>query len=256
MKDYYSVLGVLPSADTVVIKAVFKALALKYHPDRNVGDAADNSKRMTDVNEAYAILSNTEKREAYDKDRQGTFEQGDFSESEQAGFSSNVQSNEVDKSWSVVCKYYSDFDEIIISLNQISASLVYPYKLVMLDKKEFDKRREVADKLIAMYLETYFGKNRKIKSFAYELLVTNRRDMAKELNKAVKVFGNRINAEAVIFKIEEDAKIIKQSVGDDGEVDNLHYSPQHTNQIAPWKIHAAIASIVIFILLFWFTIPG
>ena len=53
MKDYYSILHVLPSAEIDVIKAAYKALARKYHPDTFVGDKAYASKRMQEINDAF-----------------------------------------------------------------------------------------------------------------------------------------------------------------------------------------------------------
>jgi len=63
-KDYYQILQVDPSAEPEVIKAAHGKLALKYHPDINKDSTA--TQRMKDINEAYEILSNTEKRTQYD----------------------------------------------------------------------------------------------------------------------------------------------------------------------------------------------
>src|SRR3954465_380701 len=67
--DYYDVLGVLPSAELIVIRAAFRALAKKYHPDSWDGSKHEAELRMRSLNEAYEILSNGEKRRAYDRER-------------------------------------------------------------------------------------------------------------------------------------------------------------------------------------------
>lgn len=63
--DYYKVLGIEPGIETEKIKAAYRDLAFQYHPDRNQGNPAAVEK-MKQVNEAYAVLSDPEKRRAYD----------------------------------------------------------------------------------------------------------------------------------------------------------------------------------------------
>lgn len=63
-KDYYETLGVDRSADAAAIKKAYRKLARKYHPD--VSKEPDAKQRMPQVNEAYAVLSDPEKRTAYD----------------------------------------------------------------------------------------------------------------------------------------------------------------------------------------------
>jgi curved DNA-binding protein len=64
-KDYYQILGVARDASAGDIKKSFRKLARKYHPD--VSKEKDAEKRMKEVNEAYTVLSDTEKRAAYDQ---------------------------------------------------------------------------------------------------------------------------------------------------------------------------------------------
>ncbi len=63
--DYYEVLGVSKTASAVEIKKAYRKLALKYHPDRNKGDKTAEAK-FKEINEAYAVLSDPEKRKQYD----------------------------------------------------------------------------------------------------------------------------------------------------------------------------------------------
>ena len=65
-RDYYEVLGVKKGDDESTIKKAYRTLAKKYHPDMNPGDA-EAEKNFKEVNEAYGVLSDPEKRSAYDQ---------------------------------------------------------------------------------------------------------------------------------------------------------------------------------------------
>lgn len=65
-KDYYQILEIQRHASEADIKKAFKKLALKYHPDRNKGDA-HAEKKFKEINEAYQTLSDPEKKKRYDQ---------------------------------------------------------------------------------------------------------------------------------------------------------------------------------------------
>src|SRR5271167_3393004 len=72
-QDYYELLGVSKKANAKDIRTAFRKLARKYHPDLNPGDKTSEEK-FKELNEAYAVLSDTEKRAQYDS-AGTTFEQ-------------------------------------------------------------------------------------------------------------------------------------------------------------------------------------
>jgi len=74
-RDYYEVLGVDKSADDAAIKRAYRELAKKYHPDMNPGDATAEAK-FKEASEAYAILSDAEKRKQYDQFGHAAFDGG------------------------------------------------------------------------------------------------------------------------------------------------------------------------------------
>ncbi|MBQ7626779.1 MAG: molecular chaperone DnaJ [Rhodocyclaceae bacterium] len=65
-RDYYEVLGVNRDADADAIKKAYRKLAMKYHPDRNPGNS-EAEEKFEEISEAYEILSNTDKKAAYDR---------------------------------------------------------------------------------------------------------------------------------------------------------------------------------------------
>jgi len=65
-RDYYEVLGVTKSVTVAELKQAYRRYAMKYHPDRNSGDA-DAEAKFKEAKEAYEILSDGDKRAAYDR---------------------------------------------------------------------------------------------------------------------------------------------------------------------------------------------
>src|SRR5262252_6531402 len=74
-RDYYETLGVGRTSSDAEIKAAFRKLAMKHHPDRNPGDK-DCEHKFKEVNEAYEVLKDGDKRAAYDRFGHAAFEQG------------------------------------------------------------------------------------------------------------------------------------------------------------------------------------
>ncbi|HXY90135.1 MAG TPA: molecular chaperone DnaJ, partial [Xanthobacteraceae bacterium] len=74
-RDYYEVLGLSRSAKDDAIKAAFRKLAMKWHPDKNPGDR-DCEHRFKEINEAYDVLKDGDKRAAYDRFGHAAFEHG------------------------------------------------------------------------------------------------------------------------------------------------------------------------------------
>jgi curved DNA-binding protein CbpA len=81
-KDYYAILGVLPSIDDVALAAVYRALLKKYHPDVFDGSKAEAARRTREIIDAYKVLGNAEKRKAYNSTRK-TNGFGSYREEEQ-----------------------------------------------------------------------------------------------------------------------------------------------------------------------------
>jgi curved DNA-binding protein CbpA len=67
LKDYYHILGVNQDANAQDIKKAFRRLALLYHPDRNPGDVKEAEEKFKEINEAYEVLGDEQKKRQYDR---------------------------------------------------------------------------------------------------------------------------------------------------------------------------------------------
>ncbi len=195
-KDYYRILGVLDDAEDIVIRAAYRALAQRYHPDKWQGDAAEATRRMTEINAAYAVLSDPAKRAAYDGQREKNQFRDESPEEEES------QSSADNKDWEIATKYHPDLLRIELILHAISRELAFTFKLMLLENKQFNQSANIASDLEKKYFKKYFGDNPEVQAFAKELILEGRNDAAKELNEVVRVLGSVDSA--VIEKIARE----------------------------------------------------
>lgn len=73
MKNYYDILGIPENTNQHSIKSAFRRLAFKHHPDRNPGNEKQAESRFKEINEAYAVLGDKNKRQQYDYARKNQF---------------------------------------------------------------------------------------------------------------------------------------------------------------------------------------
>jgi hypothetical protein len=195
-KDYYRILGVLDDAEDIVIKAAYKALAQRYHPDKWSGDKSEATHRMSDINEAYAVLADPVKRKEYDSTRNKNSYQTEPEDDE--------LSSSVDSDWKKVTEFFPDLIEIANSLGKTSKSLEFSYKLTLLELKEFNRRKELAERFEKHFLEKYFGDNKRIIDFVKKLIQSNAKGALKAVNEAIGLLGTNVDPDVIIDKISKD----------------------------------------------------
>ena len=200
-KDYYRILGVLDDAEDIVIRAAYRALAQRYHPDKWTGSKDEATKKMAGINEAFSVLSDPHKRAAYDATRQKTTYSEVDSEEDDSLLSS------VERDWQKSIEYFPDLSEIASELAQISKSLEYTYKVTLLEKKDFNNRYQFAKHLENRFLQKYFGSNNGLIAFAKQLILDSHKKAARELNAAVNLLGSSVDADVIQEKIRKEFKL-------------------------------------------------
>jgi curved DNA-binding protein CbpA len=212
-KDYYAILGILPSAEILVIKAAYKAMLKVYHPDKFEGTKEEAHLKTVDINEAYRILSSKDTKDEYDKLRAEN-SNDNFSYEEENEFSNEQQnsaSHTLNKDWIVATKYKPSLINLEKNLSKISARLAFTFRVEILENKAFQHAKKLANQLENDYLKTYFGTNNDVINFAKRLIRDGYKEAAHELNQAVKVFGKTIETDRVIYNIKSEFKLYEES---------------------------------------------
>ncbi len=193
--DYYKILGVLDDAEDIVIKAAYRALSQRYHPDKWSGNKKDAEEKMRELNEAYSVLSDPLKRREYDSKRN----KNEYSEDKLDNVDNLFSS--LDEDWGIAIQYNKQIVYLYNNLYKLSAPLAITFKLILLESKSFDGASNLAVRLEGDYLLRYFGGNLEIQKFAKELIGSGMKDAAKELNKVIGVLGSGIDSNNVIKKL-------------------------------------------------------
>lgn len=214
MKNYYAVLGLLPSADAIAIRAVYKALVQRHHPDKP-GNNKKSEEYLKELNEAYETLSNAGKRSVYDQH----LEKHNNNASDYFSAEKPLNQDPLDNAWMTAKEYYPDLDRIFDDLNIISWSLGYSFKATILESKNFQNRHEISKNIKNEFLNIYFGSNTEIQKFAEYLLKNHYRGAAKDLNKAINIIGSSTDSERIIRTITKKHDIAAKDQPSEPNVD-------------------------------------
>lgn len=207
MKDYYAILHVLPTAEIDVIKAAYKALARKYHPDAFQGDKAAANAKMRDINEAYEVLNNTDKRKQYDEKREREKPEEDL------GANGDDADTRMERDWEVAVSFCPIAKECHDQLNRLSRSLAFAFQSYLLDSKQFSECTKIRDTFRAQFLSNYFGGNGTIHKIGEQLILEGELAAAKVLNQAVKVMGASLRADQAIKSLQKQFPHLSQLSG-------------------------------------------
>jgi curved DNA-binding protein CbpA len=202
-KDYYRILGVLDDAEDIVIRAAYKALAQRYHPDKWTGNKDEANKRMSEINEAYGVLSDSVKRKQYDATRENKGYQEDDEPDDEKDFKGDINSEE-EKAWQLALQFFPSLDYYYSRLRKLNYYLANTFKTFLLENKSFNKADKVSEKYAKSFLQKYFGSNQYIQDFAEFLISNQHKQAAKKLNDIVKVMGESVTPRQVIEQIQKE----------------------------------------------------
>jgi curved DNA-binding protein CbpA len=178
MKDYYRILGVHFDADDIVIRAAYKALTQKYHPDKWQEDKAEANRRMQDLNEAYDTLSDLSARLKYNQ--QYSHFINEISSPKSVFFSAGI-GEKYTNAWNEACENYPKLVEEFKELGKISVNLANRFRDELISSKDFGNSLEYKNNLENQYLRKFFGDVKEDQELGKSLLVNNYKKPAVEL---------------------------------------------------------------------------
>ena len=210
-----------------MIKAAYKALAMKYHPDTN-----PDSDRMQLINEAYDVLSSPTKKKSYDtKYRQHSKSRGyrggkfDDYKSSASDDREKKQSHEERNKWNLIVEIYPNAERNLKDLQQISTELATRYRHLLINKKLAHEADQIAQYMEQKYLQKYFGSNLELQNLGKKLILSKDKKRALKINQLLKSLG------------EESSELIKEKiVSEIQEEEQRKAKHQETKQSrASWK---------------------
>ena len=200
MKDYYAVLGVLPSIEQSALKAVYAALMKKYHPDVTTLPKQEAELRAKEINEAYSVLGDVEKRAAYDEQRkQSSSQSGDYNQERTSSTGGDSLGDQFQKDWQTVVSYFPDAEECRLRLRKISYPLSETFQILIISQKLARQAKDLSQFLEREFLTNYFGDNEVLHQFVVFLIEIGARDGLLEINNYIRVIGAPQNDEVDPF---------------------------------------------------------
>jgi curved DNA-binding protein CbpA len=209
LKNYYRTLGVLDDAEDIIIRAAYKALAQRYHPDKWKGDPQEANKRMSDINEAYDVLSDSVKRKKYDEEyfRNRARDESTEEDETDANFIS-----EEDEAWQIALEFFPKIKDEYLYLSKISGILANTYKATILNNQDYKNSDTVKKKLESDYLKRYYGEDLQIQNLVKELLVNGHKKATIKINKIIRALGVSVSYNQIVEKIIQEFPYTKNTI--------------------------------------------
>ena len=194
--DPYATLGVTREAETAVIASAYRALAKLYHPDRYSGDREFATRRLKEINAAYEILSNEEKRKAYDAENTKQYSKGAGYQSSSEGEDEKVL-NAIEAEWDYATNFHPVLVQLRAELRQIDQSLANAFVAYLVLSKSYSDAPSAFGMFKDEYLFKKFGDQENVRELAYAAIKSGNRSFALDLNEALMRLGQSSTEEVL-----------------------------------------------------------
>ena len=196
-KDYYLVLGVYPEASIDIIITSYHWLLSYYKSKNSDENSIKNNHQIFELNTAYLILSNTNKRTVYERLR------GNKNHLAWNYFSTEhkiepASISLLNNDWLIATSQYPELIEIEKNLNALSWSLSRAFKFYLLEKKQFFLAKQVAHRLENQFLDNFFSKNRIFKALGKDLILSRETTVSHQLNQLIYCSEEKLTTDNVI----------------------------------------------------------
>ncbi|MEE4238222.1 MAG: J domain-containing protein [Anderseniella sp.] len=181
-KDYFAVLGVAPQADPAVVKAAYRALAKKYHPDRQQDGEERATQRFQELQEAYELLGDEERREQYLRYRERLRQQE--RSSVETRYRPPIRLL-LDDRWDHLVREHPELGRHHARFCFISHRLAQQFKLIVLGTQKRCSFNKVAARMERQFYRKHFSYHRDLQLLARRLANRRKRHALRELAREI-----------------------------------------------------------------------
>lgn len=181
-KDYFAVLGVSPHADPDVVKAAYRALVKKYHPDRAPDDAEQAAFRFQQVQEAYELLSDEDRLKYYMLARERAQQHHAWQTANRHRPAIHLL---LDDRWDHLVREYPDIGRHHARFGFMSRKLAEQFKLIVLGSGNPAGFQRVAARMERQFYRRHFSYHRDLQALARKLAARRMRHLLRDLAREI-----------------------------------------------------------------------
>ena len=204
MDDYYKILGIPKNAPQSLVRIIYKSLVKIYHPDLFQGDLDFATTKLKELNEAYAVISDPQKRKEYDAGPQledkgsDTDIFSDFNFSEEYSTYKSI----IDDQWKAALEFIPNLELEAKKLERISNKLSFVFKATLIETKGFSNYLKVVQDVVEIFFTEWFGDDLLVHRLILAAIEADHKSYALDFHKAVSLLGNE-QVFVIINKLEE-----------------------------------------------------